>query len=104
MTYIYYIDGEKFIAEKYVFDLNKQLLISSPDEETPAFEELEIGYKYWCKKGYHWHRLTGPAYIDYDGNYDFYLNDNAYKNVHDWLKDHPNQDNVFQVEMLLKYS
>jgi hypothetical protein len=104
MTYVYYIDGEKFIDENYEFYNNNFLLMSSPNEETPAFEELEIGYKFWCLKGFIWHRLTGPAFIDYFGNYNFYLNGIYYKNLNDWLKDNPNQDNTFQIEMLLKYS
>jgi hypothetical protein len=102
MTYVYYVDGEKFTTDKtHEIPLSK---ISSPDENTPAWENLSTGKKYWCNKGLFLHRLTGPAVINSDGQEHFWLNDNAYKNVHDWLKDHPNQDNAFQVEMLLKYT
>jgi hypothetical protein len=88
MTYIYYIDGKKYIDENYNDNLNGY--ISSPNEETPAIENLSISYKYWCKKGFIWHRLIGPAYIDYYGTEVFWLNGNYYKNVHTWLEAHPN--------------
>jgi hypothetical protein len=100
--YVYFIDGEKYKTNNYVdiplYD------ISSPDENTPAFENLEIGRKIWCEKDWKLHRLTGPAIIDKDGKERFYLNGLYYENIHDWLKDHPNQDNTFQIEMLLKYT
>ena len=103
MTYIYYIDGEKFTTDtKNEIPRNE---ISSPDEITPALENLSTGVKIWGKKGFIWHRLTGPGIILSDGKKEFYLNDKCYfRNVKDWLADHPNQDNAFQVEMLLKYS
>jgi hypothetical protein len=102
MRYIYYIDGKKFTTDKtHEIPLSK---ISSPDENTPAYENLETGYTVWCLKNCRWHRLTGPAVINSDGSEQFWLNDHAYKNVKDWLKDHPNQDNAFQIEMLLKYT
>jgi hypothetical protein len=99
MTYIYYIDGEKFISDKVLW-----FEISSPNEQTPALENLITGVKEWVVKGYTYHRLTGPAYIASNGTKYFYLNGKRYENIHDWLKDHPNQDNSFQIEMLLKYS
>ncbi len=102
MKYIYYIDGEKFTNDNANEIPFRE--ISSPNEQTPTFEDLETGHKFWCLKGWYWHRLTGPARIWPDGSYSFWLNDHAYKNVNDWLKEHPNQDNTFQVEMLLKYS
>jgi hypothetical protein len=99
---IYYIDGEKFLTEdNSVIPL---LEISSPNERTPAFENLESGFKFWCLNGGIHHRLTGPAFIWDDGRVRFYLNDKRYDNVNDWLKVHPNQDNAFQVEMILKYT
>jgi hypothetical protein len=102
MKYIYYIDGEKFLT-----DIRKLIpwdVISSPNENTPAYEDINTGSKAWCEKGQILHRLTGPARIMVDGTCQFYLNGKYYENIHDWLKDHPNQDNTFQVEMLLKYS
>jgi hypothetical protein len=99
---IYYIDGEKYIAKKYEnIPIYK---ISSPNENTPAYENLESGYKFWCKKGDINHRLTGPSSIWPDGYLEYWLNGKKYENVNDWLKHHPNKDNAFQVEMLLKYT
>jgi hypothetical protein len=100
--YIYYIDGQKFTTENY--DDIPWDDFSSPDEETPALENQAEKEKVWCEKGFIWHRLMGPAYIDNDEFYRFWLNDKEYDNIHDWLKDHPNQTNAFQVEMLLKYT
>jgi hypothetical protein len=97
---IYYIDGKKFTADNN--DIIPWFYISSPDENTPAAENLKTGEKLWCEKGDKWHRLTGPAYIWVD--YAYGLNGIQYHNIHDWLKDHPNQDNAFQIEMLLKYT
>ena len=89
---IYYIDGEKFISD----DVHIPWLeISSPNENTPAFEHLEIDYKYWCEKGYKRHRLIGPAHIRSDGSKFFFLNGKKYKNVKEWIKDHPNPDLYF---------
>jgi hypothetical protein len=99
---IYYINGEKFTSENY--DDIPWLDISSPDENTPAYEDLETGQKIWCEKNNGWHRLTGPAYSWPTGREEFYLNGTRYKKVKDWLKVHPYQDNAFQVEMLLKYT
>jgi hypothetical protein len=78
--------------------------ISSPNENTPAYENLSNGYKLWCKRGWFWHRLTGPAFISDNGRKEFCLNDKPYENIHVWLEEHPNQDNAFQVEMILKWS
>jgi hypothetical protein len=93
MTYVYYIDGEKFTTDGYdniPFDN-----ISSPDEETPAYEDLSDGFKAWCLKGRILHRLTGPAYILRNGIEQYFLNGKDYDNVHDWIKDHPNPDLYF---------
>jgi hypothetical protein len=102
MTYIYYIDGKKYTTDND----NKitKYKISSPNEQTPAYENLTTGFKLWLKKGWHWHRLTGPAIVWSDGKNFFCLNGKRYENILYWLKDHPNQDNSFQIEMLLKYS
>jgi hypothetical protein len=103
MKYIYYVDGEKFTSDN--LDEIPHYDISSPNENTPGFENLEIGRKIWCKKKWIIHRLSGPAIIDKDGNERFYLNGEFYiDNVILWLKHHPNQDNTFQIEMLLKYT
>jgi hypothetical protein len=102
MRYVYYIDGEKFTTDNE--NEIPWLYISSFNEEIPAFEDLENGNKVWCQKGYHCHRLTGPARVWPGGDYYFFLNNSLYIKVNAWLKDHPNQDNAFQVEMLLKYT
>jgi hypothetical protein len=100
--YVYYIDGENYITENY--DEIPRYKISSPDENTPAFENLKNGQKIWCEKWCIYHRLTGPARFYSDEIYQFWLNGKSYVNVNDWLKDHPNQSNAFQIEMLLKYT
>jgi hypothetical protein len=103
MKYIYYIDGEKFTTNN-ISDVAWDD-ISSPDENTPAYNNISEVYKVWCKKGRKCHRLRGPAQIFSDGTTWFCLYGKFYfKNIHSWLEDHPNQDNAFQVEMLLKYS
>ncbi len=102
MTFIYYVDGKKFTKNKWR-DVPKYE-ISSPDENTPAVQLLNSEYKLWCKRGWFWHRLTGPAVITDQGNEQFWLHDKPYENIHDWLMEHPNQDNTFQVEMILKWS
>ncbi len=102
MRYIYYIDNKKFTTDNYntiPFDE-----ISSPNENTPAAENLKTNEKLWCEKGFIKHRLTGPAHIRSNGKIQFWLNDYFYDNIHKWLSIHPNQDNSFQIEMLLKYS
>ena len=90
---VYYIDGEKFTTD----DWNEMSLddISSPNENTPAIENLETEYKFWCKKGFIRHRLTGPASINFDGEEYFYLNDKCYETILDWLKHHSNSDLYF---------
>jgi hypothetical protein len=102
MRYIYYIDGKKFKTDNYQkipwFD------ISSPNENTPAIQELNSEFKIWCKKSRFMHRLNGPAGISPTGTKYFYLNDKGYVDIQTWLKAHPNQDNSFQIEMLLKWS
>jgi hypothetical protein len=101
MKFVYYIDGKKYKIDAYSKIPHDK--ISSPDENTPAFEDLSTGEKLWCNEKDFWHRLTGPAYIEPNGSYYFYLNGEYYSNIKEWLKDHPNQTNAFQVEMLLKY-
>jgi hypothetical protein len=94
MKYLYYIDGQKFTTD------NKNRIpwnhISSPDEQTPAFENLSTGEKRWCLKGQIDHRLIGPARINKYKIGGFYLNNvYYYNNVSQWLKDHPNPDLYF---------
>jgi hypothetical protein len=92
--FVYYIDGQKFAIHDYNNIPWKE--ISSPDENTPAYENLLTGYKEWVEKGYRYHRLTGPARIHPDGaSNSFWLNDKYYENVKDWFKDHPNPDLYF---------
>jgi hypothetical protein len=90
---IYYIDGKKYIAKKYQnIPIYK---ISSPDENIPAYENLDSGFKYWCKKGDIFHRLTGPSTILADGTNYFYLNNKRYMNIREWINNHPNPDLYF---------
>jgi hypothetical protein len=91
--YVYYIDGKKFTADNY-FDI-PHYDTSSPNENTPAIENLSNGSKVWCKKGYIYHRLTGPAVITNDGEENFYINDRCYFDIQTWLKVHPNPDLYF---------
>ena len=93
MSYIYYFDGKKHITK----NVNEIPIyeISSPDDKTPAYENLTTGEKVWCLKGDFWHRLTGPARIYPNGRETFWLNDKLYENIHAWLKDHPNPDLYF---------
>jgi hypothetical protein len=93
MTYVYYIDGKKFTTDSCEEIPSDK--ISSPDENTPAFDNLETSSKFWCEKGWYWHRLTGPARIWPDRSEQFWLNDKPYEKIHDWLKDHPNPDLYF---------
>jgi hypothetical protein len=102
MRYIYYVNGKKFTTDFYYRVPWGE--VSSYSENTPAYEDTLTGEKLWCEIRDRWHRLTGPSYINEDGIKRFCLNGKHYKNVHDWLKDHPNQTNAFQVEMLLKYT
>jgi hypothetical protein len=96
--YIYYIDGKKFSSDNYL--VIPWYKISSPNENTPAFENLKTGEKIWCLKGNKFHRLTGPAAIRYNATYEFYLNDKCYyNNLQDWLKDHPNKSESFKSKM-----
>jgi hypothetical protein len=99
--FTYYIDKKKFTTKNY--NEIPEYEISSPGENTPAYQRSD-GIKVWCQKGHILHRLTGPTCILPDGSEYFYLNDKEYKNVQDWLKEHPNQTNAFQIEMLLKYT
>jgi hypothetical protein len=102
MTYIYYIDNKKYITENY--DSIPFLKISMPDEKTPAYFDTRKNIKLWCEKGLQMNYLKGPALVSNDYNFFWLNNKNYFNNVTEWLKNHPNQDNVFQVEMLLKYS
>jgi hypothetical protein len=91
--YVYYVNGEYFTTD------NEEEIpwtkISSPDENSPAFEDTLTGEKIWCEKGYRCHRLTGPASIRFDGKEYFYINDRCYFDIQTWLKDHPNPDLYF---------
>jgi hypothetical protein len=78
---IYYIDGKKFTT-KYNDSITLSQ-ISSPDENTPAWENLLTGTKFWCEKGCILHRLTGPANIHANGDEDYWLNGKQYENIHD---------------------
>jgi hypothetical protein len=100
--FIYYVDGEKFTSDN--FHEIPWGEISSPDEQTPAYEDLLNGYRSWVKKGGDFHRLTGPARTWIEGDVQFWLNGIDYINVYDWLKEHPNKSEAFHVEMLLKYT
>jgi hypothetical protein len=91
--FVYYIDGKRYTTNDY--DSIPWLEFSSPDENTPALENLKTGFKVWCKRGSIYHRLTGPAKIWSDGTEKFCLNDKKYDNVKDWLKDHPNPELYF---------
>jgi hypothetical protein len=71
MTYVYYIDGERFITN--YFKNIPFLKISSPNEETPAWRCALTGKKVFCLKGYRYHRLTGPAIYWASGDYSFGL-------------------------------
>ncbi len=93
MTKVFYIDGMKVPDNK--FSVTPWRLISSPNEDTPAFEDLSTGEKLWCLKGYRLHRLTGPARIWSDGQEQFYLNDKIYENVKEWILDHPEPELYF---------
>jgi hypothetical protein len=91
-NYIYYIDDKKFTSDQ-ISDI-PHFQISSPNEETPAYENLRTGRKIWCKKQFIRHRLIGPAIID-NGRDEFWLNDSYYENIREWIKDHPNPDLYF---------
>jgi hypothetical protein len=93
MKYVYYIDGKKFTTDELSKIPWKE--ISPFDENTPAVENLKTGIKFWCEKGYIFHRLTGPVRIFSDGKYNFWLNNKYYDNVKEWIKDHPNPDLYF---------
>jgi hypothetical protein len=69
--FIYYVNGEKFTKNTNNYNEIPWEYISSPDEQTPAFEDLLIGFKSWCNKEYTLHRLTGPAKIYFDGKNNF---------------------------------
>jgi hypothetical protein len=94
MTFIYYIDGEKFTTNDNWYKVAKYN-VSSPNENIPAIEDLNSEYKIWYLKGQICHRLTGPALIHTGGNKEFWLNGEYYDNVKYWLKDHTNPDLYF---------
>lgn len=74
--------------------------LHSPDDYTPAWMEIETGNKeYWYNGKLHceW----GPALTVFN---EFYLHGKFYgKNIEKYLKDHPNQNEKFQTEMLIKW-
>lgn len=72
------------------------------DNDIPAFVSFD-GYKHWYLEG-KLHRENGPAITWSNGTLLFYLYGIEYENVNDWLRNHPNQDKVFQVQMILQYS
>jgi hypothetical protein len=90
--YIYYIYGKKYTTNEY-FNIPFDVILS-PDENTPAFEDIYYWEKIWCEKGY-FHRLTGPACISHTGEENYWLNGDPYDNVNDWLTAHPNPDLYF---------
>jgi hypothetical protein len=93
MTYVYYIDGKKYTTNNfYKIPLDN---ISSLNENTPAFENLLNGYRFWCSKDRILHRLTGTALIYHDKSEYFYLNDKSYVNIKEWINNHPNPDLYF---------
>lgn len=75
------------------------------DNDLPAFEPIDetisssVYYQYGDR-----HRENGPAIFFPNGTYKFYLYGIEYDDIKDWLKDHPNQDKVFQAKMILQYS
>jgi hypothetical protein len=91
--YVYYIDSEKFTTD-YCDNIPWDK-ISSPSEETPAFENLETGQKIWCEIRDRWHRLTGPARILPNETCQFYLNGKRYETIKEWIEDHPEPDLYF---------
>jgi hypothetical protein len=93
MKYIYYIDGEKFTTDN-INDIPWEEL-SSPNEKTPAFENLENDHKRWYNIGGIHHRLTGPAVITGDKKEQFWLYDKRYYTVKEWINEHPNPDLYF---------
>jgi hypothetical protein len=93
MKFIYYVDGKKYTTDNA--DDIYWRWISSPNEDTPAFENTQTGEKYWCNKWWIYHRLSGPVYIWSNGKEGFWLNDKHYDNIKEWIKDHPNPDFYF---------
>jgi hypothetical protein len=85
----------------FISELLIPFLIFSKSKNTPTFQ-FDNRNEYWSFGKLS--RLNGPAIEYHNGSKQWWLNDKRYDNVHDWLKDHPNQDNAFQVEMLLKWS
>jgi hypothetical protein len=97
MTYVFYVDNVRKVSDNR--DDVPWLKISSPNDEIPAFENTQNGCKHWCEKDLLWHRLNGPAIIWPNGHKQFYLKDQEYKNINQWLNAHPNQDENFKKEM-----
>jgi hypothetical protein len=98
---IYWIDNNRYSTNDYSsipFDE-----ISSPNEQTPAYENTLTGNKCWYNKGGIPHRLTGPAVIGSNKTYEFWLNGKLYHTVQDWLNAHPDQSVNFQTNMLMFY-
>jgi hypothetical protein len=92
MKYIYYIDGKKFTTHNGYIPWSK---FSSPDENTPAWENLSTGFKLWCRRVRILHRLTGPAKIFPDGKKEFWLDEKHYQTIKEWINNHPNPDLYF---------
>ena len=93
MKFIYYVDGKKYTtnnADNIPWDK-----ISSPDENTPAYEYRLTSEKLCCGKGTIYHRLNGPAFIGSDRSVEFWINNTYYDNIKEWIKDHPNPDFYF---------
>jgi hypothetical protein len=101
MLIVYYVNGNKFTTD----ELSKIPWndISSLNKHTPAYENKITGDRIWCMKNLIRHRLTGPA-IFRSNHKEFWINGKFYYNIHDWLKDHPNQNETFKTEMLELWS
>jgi hypothetical protein len=93
MTFIYYVDSEKFTTDDYGTIPWDD--ISSPDENTPGFECTIKNIKEYCSKNQCYHRLTGPALIENVILEMFFINNVVYENVKDWISNHPNPDLYF---------
>jgi hypothetical protein len=93
MHIIYYVDGKEYKTDYYSNVPWDD--ISSPDENTPAIENLKTRFKFWCLKRINYHRLTGPSRIWANGDKWFCLNGKKYETIKEWIKDHPNPDMYF---------
>jgi hypothetical protein len=98
---IYYTKHGKFETLD-ILDISFEDL-HSVDDNTPSYYCDSSNDKCFSQNGL-FHRLNGPAQIFGNIQNRFWLNGIYYESIHDWLNDHPNQTNAFQVEMLLKWS